>query len=557
LFYTEPMDWRRFLDHQTKTITQAGSILAFSAFLSRVLGVIRDWLLAQRFGASPELDVYFTAFKIPDFVYNLLILGGVLVAFLPIFSELYSKDSKKAWRFTSNALNIFFLMLVLLSFALFLFTPRLLDVIAPGFSIQQKQQAVLLTRIMFLSPIFFGLSAIFSGILQYFNRFLVYSLCPLLYNLGIIFGILFLAPHWGILGVTFGVVGGAFLHFIIQIPSALKCGFSYQPVIDLKDSRIKKAFFLMVPRTFGVAASQINLIAMNAIASTLAVGSVSIFNFANNIQHFPIGIVGASFAMAAFPVLSKKWAERKEQEFTDRFSSVFRQVVYLIVPVSILIFILREEIVTLLLRHGEFSALSARLTSSSLAFFCLGIFASALIPLLFRAFFSLKDTKTPTLIAFSSVLANIVLSLYFTDLFKNPQSCIQKGVVVILWSAFSFPPWTDISVLGLPLAASISAILQFLLMFVFLVSKIKRLKMGEILKSAIKVLIASFFSGVIASAASLFLPHFVDSGRLIGAVIRILIIGFLGASSYLIFTYFLKSPEIEKIRSLIFKRVKE
>ncbi|MBD3208226.1 MAG: murein biosynthesis integral membrane protein MurJ [Candidatus Nealsonbacteria bacterium] len=551
------MDWRRFLDHQTKTITQAGSILAFSAFLSRVLGVVRDWLLAQRFGASPELDVYFTAFKIPDFVYNILILGGVLVAFLPIFSELHSKDSKKAWRFASNALNIFFLMLVLLSLVLFLFTPRLLDVIAPGFSIQQKQEAVLLTRIMFLSPIFFGLSAIFSGILQYFNRFLVYSLCPLLYNLGIIFGILFLAPHWGILGVTFGVVGGAFLHFIIQVPSALKCGFSYQPVIDLKDSRIKKAFFLMVPRTFGVAASQINLIAMNAIASTLAVGSVSIFNFANNIQYFPIGIVGASFAMAAFPVLSKKWAERKEQEFTDRFSSVFRQVVYLIVPVSILIFILREEIITVLLRHGEFSALSARLTSSSLAFFCLGIFASALIPLLFRAFFSLKDTKTPTLIAFFSVLVNIALSVYFTDLFKNPQSCIQKGAVVILWSAFSFPPWTDISVLGLPLAVSISAILQFLLMFAFLAVKIKYLKMGEILKSAIKVLVASFFSGVIASAASLFLPHFVDSGRLIGAVIRILIIGFLGGSSYLVITYFLRSPEIEKVRSLIFKRVKE
>ena len=368
-----------FLNHKTKTVGLAGIILATSSIISRFLGVIRDLLLAQKFGAGSELDIYFAAFKIPDFVYNVLILGGVLVAFLPLFSEYFTKDEKEAWKFSSNCLNIFLFLLVLLSLVLFFFTPFLMKLIAPGFNAEQMQKTVTLTRIMFLSPILFGLSSIFSGILQYFNRFLVYSLCPILYNLGIIFGIIFLAPQFGVLGVGFGVILGAFLHFAIQIPSVIRCGFNYKFILDFKDTKIKKVFSLMIPRSFGVSVQQINLIVINAIASTLSAGSISIFTFANNVQYFPIGIVGASLATAVFPTLSKSWAEKKKEEFIKSFSSVFRQIMYFIFPISFLIFILRSQIIEILLQRGEFSSLAASLTSASLALFCFGIFASSLL----------------------------------------------------------------------------------------------------------------------------------------------------------------------------------
>ena len=218
-----------FINHQAKNITWASIILAVSSMASRGLGVVRNWLLASHFGASSSLDAYFAAFKIPDFIYQILILGGITVAFLPLFSEYYSKDRDSAWEFVSNALGIFFILLIGLGLVAFAFSPLLVKLVAPGFTSEQAQKTVLLTRIMLLSPVFFGLSSFFSGILQYFNRFLVYSLTPIFYNLGIIFGILFFAPQFGVMGVAMGVVFGAFLHFAIQIPSALGTGFSYRP----------------------------------------------------------------------------------------------------------------------------------------------------------------------------------------------------------------------------------------------------------------------------------------------------------------------------------------
>lgn len=527
------MNLNYFWNHQTKNITQAGVILAFSAFLSRVLGIARDWLLAKYFGAGSELDIYFTAFKIPDFVYNILILGGVLVSFLPLFSESFSQDPKKAWRFASNCINIFLLALILISFFLFIFTPSLMDFIAPGFDSYQREEAVLLSRIMFLSPIFFGLSSIFSGILQYFNRFLVYSLCPLLYNLGIIFGILFLSPRFGILGLALGVVTGAFLHFVVQVPSALKCGFFYKPVLDFKAEKIKRVFALMLPRTFGIAATQINLIAINAIASALSEGSISIFTFANNIRFFPVGIVGASFAMAAFPILSRKWAEGKKEEFISKFSSVFLKIICLIIPVSILMFVLREQIVILLLRHGQFSSLSAKLTSSSIALFCFGIFASSLTPLFFRGFFSLQDTKTPTLIAIFSVIISIITSLFFTQILAFPQSEWQVGLQTFFKNIFSIGEGKDISVLGLPLAVSISAILQLSLMVFFFKKKLGSVKKEQIIDSTGKVLMAAL---VMTGAVYLIFPlvnYFFDIQTFKGAFFGFFILSSVGALVYL------------------------
>jgi putative peptidoglycan lipid II flippase len=311
------------------------------------------------------------------------------------------------------------------------------------------------------------LSSIFSGVLQYFNKFLAYSLAPVLYNLGIIVGIIFLAPASGILGVTLGVILGAFLHMAIQIPSAIGSGFCYKPTFNLKDPKIKKVFSLMIPRTLGVAAPQINLMVVTAIASGLPAGAISIFTFANNLQQFPLGLIGIPFAIAAFPALSQDWAAQKKDEFIEKFSLTFRKILYLIIPISFLIFILKNQIVEIILRTGRFGEDAAKMAAASLGLFALGIFATCLIPLIFRAFFALQDTKTPTIIAIIAVILNIFLSFGFVRLLSFPNF-----FQAFISNLFNLQGIGNIAVIGLPLAFSIDSILQFILLAVFLFRKI-------------------------------------------------------------------------------------
>lgn len=536
-----------FLNHQTKRVGFAAVILSLSHLISRFLGLIRDWLLARSFGVGLELDVYFTAFKIPDFVYQIFILGGIVATFLPLFSEYFSKDSDEAWEFTLNTLNIFLFLLACLSLILFIFTPYITKLIAPGFNNWQINKTILLTRLMLLSPIFFGLSSIFSSILQYFHRFLIYSFAPIIYNLSIIFGILFLSPYLGILGVVLGVIAGALLHFLIQIPPAINCGFRYRPIFNFKDPKIKKVFLLMIPRAFGVSSLQINAIIINAIASTLAVGSISVFNFANNIRLFPVAIIGVSFATAVFPKLSRDWAENKKEKFIDSFSLVFRQIIYLALPVVILMFILRSQLVNLILRHGQFSVEAAQLVSASVGLFCFGILFASLRPLFFRVFFSLKDTKTPTLLAVIFVIVNIVLSLVFTSALK-PGSIELAGLKDFLIKNFSLYQVNDISILGFPLAYLVSLALEFCLFIVFLRKKLGDFRTKEILSSLSKILVAGILMVFVVQFS------FLQIGLIDSDFYQLILISFIGFLTYLIITFIFDSVEIQSIKTLFFNK---
>jgi len=467
----------RFFNSQAKTIGAAAGILGISYLISAILGLIRDGLLVSKFGASAELDVYFAAFRIPDFVYQILILGGLIVAFLPLFSEYFSRNKVEAWEMTNYLLNTLLFLLISISLILFIFTPWLIKLIFPGFGPEEVKLAIPLTRLLFLSPILFGISNLLSGILQYFNRFFIYSLAPILYNLGIIFGILFLAPKFGIFGVGMGVILGAFCHLTIQIPSAKKCGFSYKFLFNLKHSAIIRTFQLMIPRVFGVAAQQINLIVFTAIASMIGIGAITIFNFSNNLQNLPIGLIGVSFAVAIFPVLSRAWAEKKKGQFIKNFSSVFRQILLLIIPISLLIFIFRTEIIRIVVEIGRvilgasrFGQVEINLAATCLGISSLSIFAQSLIPLIARAFFSLQDTKTPTLIAVISVALSITLAFSFTQLLTFPN--LFRNFIE---NSFGLGGVENIAVIGLPLAFSIAAIFQFILLYFIFRRKIKKL----------------------------------------------------------------------------------
>lgn len=539
---------QKIFNSQTKTITGAAGILVVSALISRILGVLRDWLLAKTFGAGPDLDAYFAAFRIPDLVYNILIAGGIVVVFLPLFSEYFFKNKEEAWKFVNNLINIFLFLLIILCLILLIFASPLIKLITPGFNPQQINLTILLTRLMLLSPILLGLSSIFSGILQYFNRFLTYSLCPILYNLGIISGILFLSPCTGVLRIAIGVIFGAFLHFAIQVPSAISCGFRYQPIFNIKNMGIKKVFTLMLPRIFAIAGLQINLIVITAIASTLAAGSIVIFNLSNNLQYFPIGIIGVSFAVAAFPALTKSWVEGGKENFIKGFSSIFRQILYLTIPISVLIFILRNQIVEIILKHGEFNYSAAQLTAASLGLFSLGIFASSLTPLISRVFFSFQDTKTPTLIVVFSMALNIILSFYLTWILKS-----ENFFNLLIRDTLLIKGIEDIRVLALPLAFSIGAIFQFLLLLTFLYRRIGDFKLKEIIISSFKIILASILMALGVYFSIYLISPLLNIQTLIGIICQTIITVLVGVIIYILSTFFFNSPEIKNIKSLILK----
>ncbi|MDP2735025.1 MAG: murein biosynthesis integral membrane protein MurJ [bacterium] len=405
----------RLLNFQQKGITSAAFVLGVSALVSRLLGIVRDRLLTGSFGAGEDLDAYLAAFRIPDFLYAFLVIWGLSAVFLPLFSEYMEKDKEKAWRFVNAMMGVYALALGVGGAVAFFLMPQLVSLIAPGFAGTQLETAIWLSRLMLLSPLFFAFSAIASGVLQYFQRFIAYALAPVFYNLGIIGGIVFLAPSLGIFGVAVGVVLGAMAHLLIQVPSLRSAGFALKPVFSFLDPEVRKAFLLSIPRTIAGVAHQINLIFMVAFASLLPVGSITVFTLAEHMYYFPIGVIGVPLATAAFPVLSRAAARMDSRGFGAALLSTLWRVALATLPIAGLLFLVKEPLFRVLYLSGEFTEENVKLAASVFGVFTLGIIFQAVIPLLVRAFFALQNTVAPTVAGVSAVAFNIAMAFFLLE----------------------------------------------------------------------------------------------------------------------------------------------
>ena len=403
--------FKRFWNSETDNVTTAALIVGAASFVSRIVGVVRDRILASTFGAGDVLDAYYAAFKIPDFLYNLVILGALSAAFIPVFTEyLEKKDRHEAWRLAERVLSIVAGVMIVSSIVLFFFMPSLMHLIAPGFSGEKYLLTLQLSRIMLLSTSVLALSAVMGGILQATRRFIAFSLAPVFYNIGIIFGILILVPNIGPAGLGWGVVLGALLHFATQAGVAMRMGLERIPFPSFRHEGVRRILTLMAPRTMGLAVMQVNLVVILALATTLASGSVAVMNLAMNLQAVPIGIFGISFAVAAFPALSRAAGRGDKESFREAFGSTARKIVFLVLPVATLMLILRAQIVRLILGEGHFDWDDTIRTADALAIFGFSMIAQAIVPLLSRGFYALQNTWTPLWIGIASEGANIVLA---------------------------------------------------------------------------------------------------------------------------------------------------
>lgn len=467
----EIMSLFSWLNLPTKSLTISAVILAVSTFLNAVLALLRDLLLYSRFGAGRELDVYVASFRLPDFVYNLLVAGVLAVAVLPVFAENFRESEEKAWRLVNNFLNFFLFVLLAVGGFFFFFTPRLATLAFPGFAGADLERTIGLTRLFFLSPIFFGLVGIFSGLLQYFNKFLALAVSPLIYNLGIIFGIVFLSPRWGIEGVAWSVVIAAFIYFLLQVLVTVACGWRWQPIFDWQDGSLWRVLRLMLPRVLTAASSQLNLLVMTGLASTLGLGAISIFYFANNLQGFAVNLVGISFATAAFSRLTKSAAERDRETFRRDFNFAFHRIFWISLALSALLFVFRHETSQILLFLGRRDAQVLSLVSASVGLFAVSIFAQAEIPLLLRAFFSWQRAAVPTVISLLGVVVNIVLSFGLVSL-VNSSPVFRQTLDHFLGLPNSLAA-SSRALLALPLSFSLAALPQFFLLWFFLKKELR------------------------------------------------------------------------------------
>jgi putative peptidoglycan lipid II flippase len=529
---------KKLFSGQINSITMAALLVALSSLVSRFLGIFRDRILASQFGAGDTLDIYYAAFRIPDLIFNLLVLGALSAGFIPIFTCLIKdprcklksiftgSPNQEAWDLASNMLNLLMVLLVILSAIGIIFAPIITKLITPGFTGDKQIMTALLSRIMFLSPIFLGISSIFGGILQSFKRFFVYSLSPIFYNIGIILGALFLVPIFGIYGLAWGVVIGAFMHMIVQIPTVFSLGYRYKPIFNFKNSNIKKISVMMVARTMSLATSQINLVVITIVASTLTSGSLAIFNFANNLQTFPIGIFAVSFAVAAFPAMSAIAFDKKK--LIASFSSVTRQILFFIIPASVLLFTLRAQITRVILGAGQFNWEDTVLTINTLSFFIISLFAQAILPLLVRVFYARHNSSTPFLVGLFCGFLNVLLSLFLSK---------KMGVT------------------GLALAFSLSSIINLLLLWVILRKEIGSLDEKRIFISSFKFSLAALVCGISIQGMKLLVWPFINMTRVWGVLTQGLSAGIVGILAYIVFCSLMESEELLYFWGSIKKRL--
>jgi len=451
------------------------------------------------------------------------------------------KATSEAQKYLNDIFTVFFSLMIFVSLAAFFLMPYLAPLIAPGFAPLFQEKLILLSRIMLLSPILMGLSNLFGTVTQLFHKFFIYSLSPIFYNLGIIAGVLFFYPIFGIYGLAIGVVLGALMHLGIQFYASRSCGFTlkFSPSVNFKD--IKQAAAASFPRTLGLAFNNIALISIIALASFLKSGSISIFNFSFNLQSVPLNIIGISYAVAAFPTLAKSFSGGRKDEFKKHLKSTARAIVFWSLPVIFLFIVLRAQIVRVILGSGSFSWDDTRLVAAGLAIFSVSILAQGMIALLSRSYYATGNTKRPLLVNFSCSVLIIILSYVFIYFFKN--------ALLFRYFMESLLKVNDIAgteVLMLPLAYSIGTILNFILHWIF----IKRDFMPDesfITKTFFQSLGASFFLGLVSYLSlNAFSPVF-GTTTFWGVFLQGFISGILGIMAAIVVLYLLKSEELNDL----------
>jgi putative peptidoglycan lipid II flippase len=403
-------------------IARAAVIVMVGLVLSTVVGLIRHILIAKVFGTSAAFDAFNTANRIPDFLFNLMAGGALASAFIPTYAGFLSSGNFKEAGRLAGAIASWILLLLASGAALaaiFAF-PLVRFVLAPGYSQpDQIQTTVDLLRILLLCPILFGLSGLVMGILNAHQRFFFAAIAPMFYPLGMIAGLVLLAPRWGIYGLAWGAVAGAALHLTIQLPAVIALRMKFRPALDVRNPAVRTVLRLMAPRVLGQSAVQLNFLVNTILASAQPIGSLSAITWAFSLMMMPEIAVAQASAIAALPTFSAQASQGRTDILRSSLASVLRAVFFLALPASIGLMILATPIVRMVFERGSFDARSTAMVTWALVFYAAGLVAHSMVEVLARAYYALQDTITPASISVGGMVLNVALSLVLVAAFSS------------------------------------------------------------------------------------------------------------------------------------------
>jgi len=421
------------------TLARAGLVVSAAYLASRLLGYLRVVVIGTTFGAGPELDAFFAAFRIPDLVFQLVAAGAVASALVPIVSGLRATgDAARAWRIVSTVANLMLVGLVVLAAAAFVLAPVLVPLITPGFDDAQLARTIDLTRLMLVGPILLGLGSVATAALNGSRRFAASALAPIVYNLAIIGAAVLLGPSMGVTGLAIGVVAGSAAHLLIQLPPLARVGFRYVPRVDLSDGDARDALVLLAPRAVGLGATQLIFVVLTALASDLGPGAISAYTIAFALLQIPIGVIGIPLGIVLFPSLAGELAQGRVGSYLALIERGLRVGLFVMLPLAALGMVLRVQVVQLLLGYGRFGDAAIDLTAATLLMFLIGLPAHAGLDVLSRAFYARRDTRTPVL--------GVVLSMAITIAVAN--ALVPRLGLPALGLALSTGTWIEAALLA-------------------------------------------------------------------------------------------------------------
>ena len=473
-----------------RQIARAAGTVMFAILFGQLAGLARGILVANTFGASPELDAFFAANRVSETLF-LLVAGGALgSAFIPTFTGLLAKeDTDSAWRLASALANTVTLTLSLLAALIALFAPQVVRfALAPGLSTNPElfSLTVSLLRIQLISAVLFGLGGLIVGILNAHQIFLIPALTPTMYQLGIIFGAIFLAPSMGIYGLAWGVVFGAVMYLLVQVPSLIKLlrtayyvlrntQYEVRSILGLHDPNVRNVLLLMLPRLLGVAVVQLNFWVNTNLASKMEEGSVASLTYGFSLMLMAQAAIAQSIAIAAMPTFSAQHALGKLDEMRSSLAASLRGILLMAVPASVGLILLREPLISFLYQRGEFDSRDVQLVAWALLWFAAGLVGHSIMEVLTRAFYAQQDTKTPVIIGTIAMGLNVVFSLWFSNVFA------QIG-------------WFPLG--GLALANSLATALEAMTLFIFMRRRLNGIEGKSIANSAWRVALSALGMGV-------------------------------------------------------------
>ncbi|MBA3733447.1 hypothetical protein H0W91_03680 [Patescibacteria group bacterium] len=539
-----------YINREINGLHQAAYLLGFFAICSQVLAVIRDRILAVQFGAGNTLDLYYSAFRIPDIIFVTVASIVSISVLIPFLMERFEKGDDEAKEFIDTVFSFFFCFIFVVSLVAYFTAPYFMAFLFPVFAKSTAfPELISLSRVLLLSPIFLGFSNLLASITQIHRRFFIYAISPVVYNIGIIFGIIFLYPIFGVVGLGIGVAIGGFFHFAIQIPFIVSRKMFPRFRFPIKWSFIKKIIYTSLPRTITVSSNELAELFLVSTASFFVPGSISVFNFSLNLQSVPFSIIGVSYSLAAFPTLTRLFTGGNKAEFVEQMVTSARHIVFWSVPISVLFVVLRAQIVRTILGAGRFNWDDTRLTAAALALFTISLLAQNLVALFVRSYYSQGKTKPPLVMNALSALLIVFGSFYLVHLF-NASDFFRNFIESIL----KVSDLQGTVVLMLPLGFSIGVIVNLIIHWIGFHRHHPSFS-KPVLKTLFHITGASIIMGFVTYNSLFFFDNIFDIDTLVGIFLQGFLSGLIGIGIAIVILYLMSNQEINEVWKTLHKKI--